>query len=140
MTPSINAHIQTATDFCRSIFTETDTIINEYSGKDNMKFPDLINLVSIKLAFAPELLPQVDPFIRYYVRSNPEFHTSRGAKGGIERMSVYQARVKAQQAKSEAKKQITELLEAKLKGPISSPSMPAMPSQEIEEEIGEMSL
>lgn len=125
-------HVQTALDFCRPIFVETDTVINEWTGKDNLKFPELINMVALKLNISPELLPKVDPFIRYYVQSNPEFHAARGAKGGIERMSAYQARVKAQQSKAEAKKQVNEMIEAKLKA---SPSSAILPSvQEIEEE------
>lgn len=113
--------IQIASDFCSTVFTETDLSLKEVlpnaECEDNLQFPALLALVGARLKLTPENLKDVDPFIRYYVRSNPTYYVSRGAKGGIQRAEVHQRKLAAAATKEAAKKQVIHQIDDKLAAP-----------------------
>lgn len=109
----MNDNVNNAVENFRSIVTETDRILMEWND-GNLLFPDLLNLVGKKLNITGDELKTIDPFIRYYVRKHPDFHASRGAKGGIESMKIYQARVQAKEEKKLAKQAVVKQIDARL--------------------------
>lgn len=109
----MNVNVDKATEFCKSIFTETEKILAEQVDND-LKFPQLISLVSAKLNVSSDEQKVVDPFVRFYVKFHPDFHASRGAKGGIEKMEDYQTRALAKAAKVSLKKELVAEIDARI--------------------------
>lgn len=109
----MNVNVDKATEFCKSIFTETEKILVDQIDND-LKFPQLISLVSSKLNVSSDEQKVVDPFVRFYVKFHPDFHASRGAKGGIEKMEDYQTRAIAKATKASLKKELVAEIDARI--------------------------
>lgn len=109
----MNVNVDKATEFCKSIFSETEKILVEQIDND-LKFPQLISLVSAKLNASPDEHKVLDPFVRFYVKFHPDFHASRGAKGGIEKMTDYQTRATAKATKVSLKKELVAEIDARI--------------------------
>lgn len=109
-------HVDNSSSFFRSVCEETDTCLTEYFSKneENLQFPALLALVNLRMKLDTKKLKDVDPFIRYFVRNHPEYHVSRGAKGGIMKKEVLQKKVAAKDAKEAAKKQLVDQIDAKI--------------------------
>jgi pyruvate-formate lyase-activating enzyme len=71
-------------------------------------------MIAMKLNLDEKQVKEMDPFVRKYVRSHPEWYVTRGAHGGIMKASDKQKKEAAKEAKDLAKKQMQEALEAKV--------------------------
>lgn len=91
----------------------TDTALNEWAGEGNLQFPALLGMMAVRNNWDEKQVRRVDPFVREYVRSHPDWHVTRGAHGGIMRASEKQKKEAAKAAKDLAKKQMQEAIEAK---------------------------
>ncbi len=99
------------------IFNATEDALNEWTGTGNLQFPTLFTMIAVKMNWDDKQMREADPIIRYYVRNNPNWDITRGAKGGIRRMADKLKKEQAKSAKDAAKKQIQDLLAAKLMNP-----------------------
>lgn len=108
-----NPVIQSVLDELTQLFISTDQALSEWSGEGNLQFPVLLGMMAVKLNWDEKQVREADPFVRKYVRSHPDWHVTRGAHGGIMRMSEKQKKEAAKAAKDQAKKQMQEALEAK---------------------------
>ena len=110
-----NVQVQRSTNFCNQVFLETEVSLDEYFQKNegNLQFPALLGMVGVRLKLDPKTLKDIDPFIRYHVRSHPDYYVSRGAKGGIMKRESYQSKLDAKAAKEAAKKQIEDQIDTK---------------------------
>jgi len=91
----------------------TDAALSEWTGEGNLQFPVLLGMMAVKNNWNEKQVRRADPFVRDYVRLHPDWHVTRGAHGGIMRMSERQKKEAAQQAKDLAKKQMRDAIEAK---------------------------
>lgn len=98
-----------------SLFTSIDEVISNWTGTDNLQFPVLLGMMSVKMGWDEKQVRENDPMVRYYIRNNPAWFVTRGAKGGIMRASDKQKKESLKVAKDVAKQQIQEALEARLK-------------------------
>lgn len=92
----------------------TDAALSEWTGEGNLQFPVLLGMMAVKNNWNEKQVRRADPFVRDYVRLHPDWHVTRGAHGGIMRMSEKQKKEAAQQAKDLAKKQMRDAIEAKV--------------------------
>ena len=83
-------HIDTCTNFDNSVFVATETSLSEWSSEDNIQFPNLVCMVGKRLKLDAANVAEIDPIVRRYVRTHPDWRVSRGAKGGIMRKSVWE--------------------------------------------------
>lgn len=109
-----HSHITNLTNFCHSVFSATEVALNEWKSEDNLPFPTLVGMVSVKMNIDPNNLTDIDPIVRQYVRKHPDWKVSRGAKGGIQRLSVYDKKQAEKAAVEAAKKQIAAQIDAKV--------------------------
>lgn len=95
------------------IFQATDEALNEWVGEGNLQFPVLLGMIAVKLNWNDKQVREYDPFVRYYVRNNAEWYVTRGAHGGIMRVSDKQKKEADRLAKVAAKEQVKAAIEAK---------------------------
>ena len=105
--------IKTVTDQLVVIFTATEEALNAYQGEGNLQFPTLMGMLAAKMNWTEKQVRESDPIVRYYVRSNPDWHVTRGAHGGIMRTSDRQKKEQARMAKEALKQQMKATIEAK---------------------------
>lgn len=118
----MHSHIQTCMDFNLSVFTATETALGEYTKEENLQFPKLVSMVAKRLSMDVLAIAEIDPIVRRYVRTHPEWRVSRGAQGGIMRLSVWQKKQGAKADLEAAKKAVLAQVEAKTKGVQPAPS------------------
>lgn len=114
-------HIETVLDNMVGIFKATDEILNAWNGEGNLQFPALFGLMAIKMEWSDKEVREADPIIRYYIRRHPEWHVTRGAHGGIMRISDKQKKEEAKTVKNSVKKQLQAALEAKVQAMMYKP-------------------
>jgi len=95
------------------LFDVTNQALSEWTGEGNLQFPQLLGAIAMKLNWNEKQVREADPFVRKYVRSNPDWYVTRGAHGGIMRASERQKKEAVRLEKELAKKQMQEALEAK---------------------------
>lgn len=117
----MSSHIEIVLDNMVGIFEATDEILNNWGGDGNLQFPALFAMLAIKMGWGDKEIREADPIIRYYIRRHPEWHVTRGAHGGIMRISDKQKKEEAKSAKNSVKKQLQAALEAKVQAMMSSP-------------------
>lgn len=109
-------HITTCSNFDNSVYVASEQELSEWVSEDNLQFPHLISLVGKRLQMDVASHTEIDPIVRRYVRTHPEWRVSRGAKGGIMRLSVWQKKQGAKDALAAAKKVVTAQVDAKVSG------------------------
>jgi hypothetical protein len=114
-------HIDTVLDNMVGIFNATDEVLNNWNGEGNLQFPALFGLMAVKMGWGDKEVREADPIIRYYIRRHPEWHVTRGAHGGIMRISDKQKKEEAKTTKNSVKKQLQAALEAKVQSMINKP-------------------
>jgi hypothetical protein len=114
-------HVETILDSLVGIYGATDEILNEWNGEGNLQFPTLFGMMAIKMGWGDKEVREADPIIRYYIRRHPEWHVTRGAHGGIMRISDKQKKEEAKSAKNSVKKQLQIALEAKVQAMMNKP-------------------
>lgn len=107
-------NVQQSLDLLTPVFHATDTALSEWSGESNLQFPALMETLALKLNWSEEDIRQSDPLVRFYVRNHPEWHVTRGAKGGIQRRAAKDAKDAIKAAQKLAKDQVQAILDSKL--------------------------
>lgn len=106
--------INSTLDQISNILAATDEALAAWNGNGNLQFPALLSMLAAKMNWDEKQLREADPIIRYYIRRNPDWHVTRGAKGGIMRASDKQKKEESKVAKEFVKKQMQVALEAKM--------------------------
>lgn len=101
------------------IFKAADEALNEWTGEGCLQFPSLIATLALKLNWNDKQIRENDPIVRYYVRNNPSWYVTRGAHGGIMRVSDRQKREADKQNKAALKAQMKSEIENKVANPSS---------------------
>lgn len=110
----MNNTIQIASDEATGIFVATETALNEWSGVGCLQFPSLLGTVAVKLNWNEKQLREGDAIVRFYVRRHPEWHVTRGAHGGIMRVSDRAKKESEKLAKQQERAKAKAAIEAKL--------------------------
>lgn len=96
------------------MFDATDEILNEWTGNANLQFPLLVQMMAVKLNWDEKQMREADPLIRYYVRKHPDWHVTRGAHGGIMRISDKLKKEAAKLSKASVKDQLKAQIDSKI--------------------------
>lgn len=110
----MNENIENMVTFCRSVCEAAEQELSDWKSEENLQFPNLVTKVNGRLSLDPKLLTEIDQQVRQYVRRHPEYRVSRGAKGGIMKIEVYEKKQAVKAAQEAAKKQIVAQVEAKV--------------------------
>lgn len=112
----MNDNVKSYLAFCQQVSEATEQSLESYFAKseENLQFPNLVAMVSNLINHDPKVVADVDQHVRQYVRRHGDYHVSRGAKGGIMKMAVYQKRQAGKAAQEAAKQQIAAQVEAKV--------------------------
>ena len=112
----MNDNVKNYLAFCQQVSEATEQALEGYFAKseENIQFPSLVTTVSSMINHDPKVVADVDQHVRQYVRRHADYHVSRGAKGGIMKMAVYQKRQAGKAAQEAAKQQIAAQVEAKV--------------------------
>ncbi len=105
--------VQSVLDKLSTVFSVTEEILNDWNGEGCLQFPALMASVAVKLGLNEKQVRETDPLVRYYVRSNPNWHVTRGAHGGIMRVSDKKSKEDALAAKAALKAQMKAAIENK---------------------------
>lgn len=109
MSDTINSNLE----MLRALFQQTDEVLNEWKGEGNLQVPVLLGMMAVRFNWDEKQVRKNDPFVRFHVSNSPEWYITRGAHGGIMRASEKQKKEALLLAKTLAKKQMQEALEAK---------------------------
>jgi hypothetical protein len=105
-------NVTKATEKFESIAKATEEALNGWSGEGCLQFPTLLGLMAVKFNWDEQEVRKNDPLIRFFIREHDEWHVTRGAHGGIMRMSDKQKKEQARTAKSAAKEAARAAVEA----------------------------
>jgi hypothetical protein len=108
MSDTINNNLETL----RALFQSIDQILNEWTSNENLQVPVLLGMMAVRFNWNEKQVRENDPFVRFHVRNHPDWYITRGAGGGIMRASEKQKKEAILLAKTLAKKQMAEALEA----------------------------
>lgn len=108
--------VDTNLEKIRAIWKATDEALAEWTGEGNLQIPILLGMIAVRQHWDEKAVRDADPFVRFHVRNHPEWHVTRGAKGGIMRKSDKDKKEAAKMAKDIAKRQMADALEAKVAG------------------------
>lgn len=133
----MSEHVKKATDKAALIFQATNECLNlDWDRKENLQFPKLLTFIVARLKADPKTASEIDPFMRSYVRDNPDYYVSRGAKGGIMLRSVANARLAKKAEIEDAKADLKAQIDAKVKSKAAAPAVPAVVvGDEVEENV-----
>jgi hypothetical protein len=110
----MNSTIQKALDSLFPVFEKTEETLSEWTGAGNLQFPVLLTSLASKLNWDDDQVRRLDPIVRYYVRVHPEWCVTRGAHGGIMRLSDKKKKEDAKAVKSTVKDQVKAAIDAKI--------------------------
>lgn len=108
-----NDIIQKVVDELIPIFQATDQALSEWTGEGNLQFPVLLGMMAVRLNWDEKQVREADPLVRMYVRRHPDWHVTRGAHGGIMRMTEKQKKESVKVAKDLLKQQMADAIETK---------------------------
>ncbi len=97
----------------RAIWQATDEALAEWTGEGNLQIPVLLGMIAVRQQWDEEAVRHADPFVRFHVRNHPDWHVTRGAKGGIMRKADKDKKEATRLAKELVKQQMKDALEAK---------------------------
>ena len=106
--------IQKITDKLSGIFSKANEALSEWTEDGNLQFPALMGKLAVKLNLDDKQLREIDPIVRYYVRNHPEYEITRGAHGGIMRLSDKKKKDESRKAKEKLKADMLALVDAKI--------------------------
>jgi hypothetical protein len=95
----------------------TEEALNEWSGEGCLQFPALLATMAVKFNWEEQEVRKNDPLVRFYIRQHADWHVTRGAHGGIMRMSEKQKKEQSKVAKNAAKEAARAAVEAKSDAP-----------------------
>lgn len=114
--------IEDVLELLKPLFTATDEVLSEWNGTGNLQFPVLLGSLAAKLNWDEKQVRENDPLVRFYIRHHKDWHVTRGAHGGIMRMSEKQKKEAVKAAKESVKKQIQSAIESGAASSVSAPS------------------
>lgn len=106
--------IQSVLERLAVVFSITDEVLVEWAGEGNLQFPVLLGMIAVKMNWDEKQVREADPLIRFYIRNNPDWYVTRGAHGGIMRSSDKQKKDLAKTNKDMIKKQMQDIIDAKV--------------------------
>jgi hypothetical protein len=106
--------VQNALNKLAPLFQVTDDVLNEWTGEGNLQFPVLLGMLAVKLNWDERQVREHDPMVRFYIRNNPNWFVTRGAKGGIMRATDKEKKAVAKSAKDQTKADVAALIEAEV--------------------------
>lgn len=111
----MNKTIETVIENLTAVYVATEEALGTWTSEESLKFPTLMGMLAVKLNWDEKQVRENDPLVRHYVRHNSEWTVDRGAKGGLQRVAVKNAKEEAQKAtKAAAKKAVRDAVEAKV--------------------------
>ncbi len=96
------------------IFEVIETVLDEWNSPGNLKFPDLMAMISAKTNWNEKYIKEIDPVIRLFIRRSPDYEAMRGAHGGIQRVTDKQKKEELKALKDQAKKQVHAEINTKI--------------------------
>ena len=109
----MNRNIQTQIDELTPIWTATDEVLDDWKGEGCLQLPILMGMLAVKFNWSDKQMRENDPFVRRYLRHHDKWHVTRGAHGGIMRLSDKQKKDAEKEAKDLARKQVEAAVAAK---------------------------
>lgn len=106
--------IQAITDKLSGIFSKANEALSEWTEDGNLQFPVLMGKLAVKLNLDDKQLREIDPIVRYYVRNHRDYEITRGAHGGIMRLSDKKKKDESRKAKEKLKAEMLALVDAKI--------------------------
>jgi hypothetical protein len=97
-----------------SVYKATDEVLASWNGEGNLQFPALMGMLAVKLNLDEKQVRETDPLVRYFVRKHPDWYVTRGAHGGIMRVSDRQKKEAARAQKASVKEQLRAAIDAKV--------------------------
>jgi hypothetical protein len=91
-----------------------DEVLNDWHGEGNLQFPNLMTMMATKLNWDEKKTRECDPIVRYCVRNHPDWYVTRGAHGGIMRVSDKKSKETSKTTKATLKAQMKAEIEAKV--------------------------
>lgn len=113
----------------RAVWQATDEALAEWTGEGNLQIPVLLGMIAVRQQWDEKAVRDADPFVRFHVRNHPDWHVTRGAKGGIMRKADKDKKESLLRAKELVKQQMKDALEAKAAN-AGSPAQPASDSSD----------
>jgi hypothetical protein len=114
MEPEVmNRNIQTQIDELTPIWTATDEVLDDWKGEGCLQLPILMGMLAVKFNWSDKQMRENDPFVRRYLRHHDKWHVTRGAHGGIMKLSDKQKKDAEKEAKDLARKQVEAAVAAK---------------------------
>lgn len=114
MSHGFPSHFQAYFEGQAVIFAAVDEILDAWTGTGCYKLPTLIEQIVERFGWDDKTLRAKDPVIRDFLRNHPKWYITRGAHGGIMRMSEKQKKVNIETAKAKAKAEVNAAIEAEL--------------------------
>jgi len=102
-------------DDLSTVFETTEDTLNDWTSEGNLQFPALMGMLALKLSWTDKDMREADPLVRYYVRRHPDWYVTRGAHGGIQRMSEKAKKDAQRLAKEEAKRKMQEAIDEEVR-------------------------
>jgi hypothetical protein len=109
-----NDTIHNTLEDLRALYEHVEVVLSEWKGEGNLQFPTLFGMLASKLNWDEKAVRENDPIIRFYIRKHPEWHVTRGAHGGIQRVSDREKKLAAQKAKASHKEDLKAAIAAKV--------------------------
>lgn len=109
----MNDNIKRSVEKFTAIAIEAEAALNEWTGEKCLQFPALLTTMAVKLNWDEQEIRRNDPLVRFYIREHSDWHVTRGAHGGIMRMSDKLKKEQSKSAKDAAKEAARAVLAAK---------------------------
>lgn len=106
-------NVKKITEKFASIAQATETALNSWSEEGCLQFPTLLGMMAVQFNWDEQEIRRNDPLIRFVIREHDEWYVTRGAHGGIMRMSDKQKKEQSRTAKAAAKEAARAAVEAK---------------------------
>jgi len=107
------SNVKAVLDNLSEVFELTEEMLVDWNGAGNLQFPHLLKMMALKMNWNDKEVREADPLVRYYVRRHPEWHVTRGAHGGIMKISDKVKKDAEKKAREDAKAQMKAAIEAK---------------------------
>ena len=115
----MNENIKRSVEKFESIANAAEVALNEWTGDGCLQFPALLATMAVKFNWDEQEIRRNDPLVRFYIREHNDWHVTRGAHGGIMRMSDKAKKEQSKTAKNAAKEAARAAVEAK-EAPVSA--------------------
>lgn len=98
----------------QSVWQLVKQVMSEYTGSENLREKTLLNKMAGVAGWDQKEMLNVEPLVQFYLRNNPDWTIVRGRSGGVVSKPEADKRAAVKEAKALAKKEMQEVLEARL--------------------------